>query len=197
MRKLSLAFVCAALMVGCAPKEKMTPICEFMPTIATKRVASTQNIGAKVVKIKTTTAQKAYLGGNMWYKKGLERASFGYSKWMLPPNQLVTIAIENSAEESGVFRSVIAVSSQASNDIIIESALVDFYQDFVSDSSDAVVTVKINLISTTNGKLLASKKFEYRQKCKTNDAAGGVNAFSEIFGSFAIDVSAWIKEVYK
>jgi ABC-type uncharacterized transport system auxiliary subunit len=192
MKNLLLAFVCAVLLVGCAPKEKAAQIKEFTPSLGTKATVSSQNNGTKVVKIKTTTAQKIYLGNDMWYKKGSESASYAYNRWAISPSLLVTRAVENSIEETSVFRSVITASSQASSDFVVESVLVDFYQDFSGEFSDAVMSMKVNLISNTDSKLIASNKFAYRQRCKTNDASGGVDAFGEIFGKFAIDFGVWM-----
>jgi len=195
MKNIFTATICALLLLGCSAKEKVIQIKEYMPSYVSKQSATAKKSGDKVVKIKTTTTHKNYLDNDMWYKKELESSSYAYSRWVLPPNILVSRALESGIEDSAAFRSVISPSFEANGDFIVESALVDFYQDFVSDISEAVMVVKVSLVSNNGGKIIASKKFEYRQRCKSNDANGGVQSFADILGRFSFDVGVWIKSV--
>jgi ABC-type uncharacterized transport system auxiliary subunit len=184
------------IFVGCASKEKNVQIHEYFPTFILKSNVPSLKSGSKLAKIKNTVTQKMYLGNEMWYKKANEISSFAYSRWIISPNLLVKRVLDESAEKSGVFKSVISDLSEVKSDYLIESTLIDYYQDFSYGKSVSVVTLKVVIVDSNNN-LVASKKFSYIEPCKTENAQGGIDAFGVILTKFSNDVDLWLRSNVK
>ena len=97
------------------------------------------------------------------------------------------------------FSSVIAGTSMASNNLVLEPILQNFEEVFREDGSSYVyVSLRFRVVEIKSGEVLGSVKLSSKKDVtNTNGAAGTVEAFNAATAEVIKSLSLWINEVRK
>jgi len=122
----------------------------------------------------------------------LEVGSYQNAAWAASSSQLLAGTIIRALEHGAVFKSVIDYGSLANTDYLLESEIYDLYHRVRKNSSVSVVSIRFDLISTEENRLVKSRKFSYEIPTGTVDAAGYVEATNKALEKLSADLVRWL-----
>ena len=122
----------------------------------------------------------------------LEEGNYQNSIWSTSSSQLLTGSIIRALEHGAVFKSVIDYTSLANTDYLLESEVYDFYHKVRKNLSVSVVSIRFDLIDTSDNRLAKSRKFSYEIPTETVDATGYVKATNRALEKLSIDLVRWL-----
>lgn len=121
-----------------------------------------------------------------------------YSRWSDTPAYMIERSLSLSLNEHHLFRSILASTSTAKADYLLESNLLAFYQRlYENPHSDVIIDIMCHLIDPNTKQIIASKRFSISKPSKSYDAKGGVEAFNEAMEELNRQNILWISSVMK
>ncbi len=166
------------LFAGCIPKESVKPTSLY--SIETTQAITTSINGDKIVKI-VVVGNSQTNSNDIWYKKSNLMAPYLYSKWAMPLDEMIAQNIANAKFVRDSFGNVALQNSSLKSDFIMEIDVLQMYQEFGEKGSSVRMTLLVNLISNKTKELTRSFVVKKQHACKTDDAAGAVEAYEKIF----------------
>lgn len=187
-----IATLLGLFLVGCSTK--VTPLKTF--TLQSPKVQSVagkkyKNNSIKVMQpqsLKERINQKIHFS----YSPTLQ-GTYQNSRWSNDLGKLVQGTLIHILQSSEMFRGVVSYASTAQADYRLESTIFDFSHYVRGNSSHAIVSIDIAIVSTDTGKLVKSKRFSYMEPTSTTDAQGYVEASNKALERLSKDLLNWLR----
>lgn len=122
-----------------------------------------------------------------------ERGVYQNSQWSNTMNKLLQGTLIDMLDESRLFKTVLSDTSTLQEDYRLESNIFMFEHQVRGTHSHSVISIQFTLIDGNTGKLIKSKRFTYREKTKSTDAKGYVNATNIAIATLGRDLIHWMK----
>ncbi len=177
---------------GCAVKSSQLRTFTLNPTYHYGKVAHSpyRNKSVKVA-YPSNVKGKSGTSINFSYSR-LEVGSYQNATWASSSSQLLTGSIIQALEQGRVFKSVIDYTSLANTDYLLESEVYDFQHKVRKNRSVSVVSIRFDLIDTSDNILVKSRKFTYEIPTETVNAVGYVKATNRALEKLSADLVRWL-----
>lgn len=135
-------------------------------------------------------ASPGYQTNQMIYvQKPYQLKHYANHRWVSPPATMMLDAIEQNILQKNFFKAVVTAPFTGSTDFQLELQLIEFQQDFIRPTSSAKIIISATLVSTYNGKIVASKLFKFTAPAPGNNAYSGVIAMNKAAQKIAAKIS--------
>ena len=154
----------------------------------------------KSLKVAQAFSSGALMSLDMDYAMGNDKQfTYTQSKWALSPNHAISAEIVNILRDMNSFKTVQISKSRTRNDMILETSIDEFIQNYTEDKNNSSANVKISLtlIDAKSSKVVATKSFHKTIDAKTLDSDGGVKALNLALKDVLKQSAQWIGEVCK
>jgi len=149
----------------------------------------------KTIKIAYPKSIKDMMSRDIVIKYAPNRQSiYAQSFWAENINRLAMSYITEVLESSAIFKTTINYSSYIKSDYLLEVYIHQMHHHIYANDSDAILSIKLNLLNNQSYRLLKTKRFSYRIPTTTQDAQGYINANQKAFNILQRDMINWIIE---
>lgn len=198
MKQTILAILTLMLFSGCSIKEtSLKPYSYTLEPMLKLERFSEHN--KDVLKVAYIDAPSGLNTRAILYKKDGAMQPYKYGTWSETPPLKLQHLITEALMDQHHFSSVIAGTSMASNNLVLEPILQNFEEVFREDGSSYVyVSLRFRVVEIKSGEVLGSVKLSSKKEVtNTNGAAGTVEAFNSATAEVIKSLSLWINEVRK
>lgn len=198
MKQTILAILTLMLFSGCSIKEtSLKPYSYTLEPMLKLERFSEHN--KDVLKVAYIDAPSRLNTRAILYKKDGAMQPYKYGTWSETPPLKLQHLITEALMDQHHFSSVIAGTSMASNNLVLEPILQNFEEVFREDGSSYVyVSLRFRVVEIKSGEVLGSVKLSSKKDVtNTNGAAGTVEAFNAATAEVIKSLSLWINEVRK
>ncbi len=194
--KFLLAITTLFFIEGCSFKVVKKPIVKYAIVNNTDIKRSDFSIN-KILKVDHFKSLKTLQSNQIWYQKPAYKTnSYVYSCWSSDFNLLIEKNISDALFKSHIFKSVFKGYSKIKADLLLEGDILKAIQS-INDKGKVIFEIRLYLIDKRSGKLIGTKEFDYKKRCKSLNAKGAVNAYNQVVQNLDKDVVLWIKKLMK
>jgi len=112
-----------------------------------------------------------------YIQRDRELRYYGRHEWISDPTRMLHTAALSALDRSGRFAAVVGPQTGANADVRLDLELLTLHQDFRgARDSELVLTVRAQLITTVERKVLATRTFSLREPAGANPIAGAAAA---------------------
>ncbi len=191
MKKLALIFI-LLWVSGCSNKQAPLKVYTLHTPIVAK--TSSSKFKYKTIKVMYPQSLKEKISQKMRYSySSAEQGAYQNSQWSNKIGKLLEGTLIQALDGSNLFKAVLPYASTAQEDYRLESTIFAFSHQVRGIESHALVSVQFSLINTDTGKLVKTKRFNYKVATKTTNAAGYVEATNEAVGRLTKDLLRWLQ----
>jgi len=148
----------------------------------------------KIVKVAFPQMLKERMSHKMYYSySDRETGVYQNAQWSNTIGKLLQGNFIQILDQSRLFKAVLPYTSTAGEDLRLESSIFDFSHHVRGDDSYAVVSIEFSLINTDTGRLIKTKRFNYKEETSTTDAKGYVEATHRAMGRLSRDLVGWLR----
>jgi ABC-type uncharacterized transport system auxiliary subunit len=178
------------MLSGCSMAQQSITYYTLSPEVEEQRGSKRQK---KTITVLYPKSVREASGSSMLYQeRPLVIDPYRFSKWQGNLNrQLLAIWID-IAHKSTRYRAVLPYTSQVQSDLLLESNIHAFYHLIEKERSWAVIKIGIGVIDKRTGRLLKHKRYHYKVRCQTTDAAGYTAAVNEAMSQMAAAMQKWL-----
>ena len=152
------------------------------------------------LKVSQAFVRSSLMSKRMKYVVGdYQEGAFHQSEWAEDPNKAITDTIVKSLRDAKIFQTVTSYRSLSNAQYTLESSVAEFTQHFSKDEKSSFVKLDItfNLLESTTGKVLSSKRIRKQMPTKSADAQGGVTALNTLLQESLREMQKWIAKSCK
>lgn len=198
MKNVLLALTTLLLLNGCSMKEATIKPYNYTlePMMKLERFSVSNH---DVLKVAYIDAPSGLNSRAIIYKKEGAMLPYKYGTWSETPPLKLQFLITEALQDQHHFDSVIAGTSMASNNLVLEPVIQNFEEVFREDGTSYVyVSIRFRLVEIKTGEVLGSVKLSSKKEVSnTNGAAGAVEAFNTATADVIQSLAVWINEVRK
>jgi ABC-type uncharacterized transport system auxiliary subunit len=121
-----------------------------------------------------------------------EQSIYQQSFWAENINRLTMAFVTEVFESSKIFKTTINYSSYIKSDYLLEVYIHQMHHQLHSRGSDALVSIKFNLLDAYHYRFIKTKRFDYRIPTQTQNAKGYIQANQKAFNQLQSDLINWI-----
>ena len=104
---------------------------------------------------------------------------FAHSEWVDTPARMLSPLVVEALEESGAFRAVVNAQSSASNDLRLDTEVLQLQQEFNGQPSRVRFALRAHLVEVATRRVIAARDFEEAAAAPSDDPYGGVVAANQ------------------
>jgi cholesterol transport system auxiliary component len=146
----------------------------------------------KTLAVSMPTAGRIYQSKEMVYSvRPHEFNYFAKNRWAEPPMQMLQPLIIQALQSTHYYKAVAPAIGPGRYDFLLNTQLVEFYQEFCEGSSVFKLTLRAQMVRVSNGNVLASKIFTVVQPAPFPNPYGGVIAANLASERMLGELSAW------
>ncbi len=146
----------------------------------------------KTIAVSMPTANRIYQGKQMWYSvRPHELSEFAKNRWVEPPVQMLQPLMIQALQNTHHYKAVAPAISVGRYDLLLNTQIIDFYQDFCESGSVFKLTLRAQMIRVSNGRVVASKQFTVIQPAPWPNPYGGVIAANLASEKMLSELAAW------
>lgn len=150
-------------------KEYMVDVKPFAPQL--------RKTSFKTIAVSMPTTNRIYQGKEMVYSvRPHEFSDFAKNRWVEPPVQMLQPLIIQALQNTHHFKAVAPAVSVGRYDLLLNTQIIDFYQDFCEAGSVFKLTLRAQIIRVSSGRVVVSKQFTIIQPAPRPNPYGGVIA---------------------
>jgi cholesterol transport system auxiliary component len=169
---IGLTSACSVL-----PEAKSTVMNKYVLEYSADNAGPALPVDLPVMIITVPRAHSGYNTTKIAYRKQL----FGLryytkSRWADTPGRMLAPLVAEAMNYTGAFQAQYASPGALSASYRLDSELIDFYQDFTVQPSRMRITLRAQLVSLQDNRVLATQLFDVRETADSEDAYGGVQA---------------------
>ncbi len=143
------------------------------PPVAVKTIDTDE------ILVKGANGRVAYYSGMAWGDR-------------LP--RLFQARLVETLANSGAFRAVLTNQDRVSGDLSLAIEIRDFQVETAASSSEAVVDVYVKLINERSNAVVATRRFQAREKAASQEPGAGVEALNTAFQQVVRDIVSWVSQ---
>jgi cholesterol transport system auxiliary component len=114
---------------------------------------------------------------------------FADHAWVDPPTVMLEPLLVQALATNPAFGAVSSDGRGIRADLRLDTVIEAFYQDFRTRPSRARVALRIRLVDTGSGRILATRLLEDSEPAPTEDAYGGVQALNRVLARLLPEVA--------
>ena len=199
MKLYLIAILSLFFMSGCSTTHPAITEYRINSKLKIDKKESTQCID-KSLKVAQAFSSGALMSLDMDYAMGNDKQfTYTQSQWALSPNNAISAEIVNLLRGMYIFKTVQISKSRTRNDMILETSIDEFIQDYSEDKnrSSANVKISLTLIDAKTSKAIATKSFHKKIDARTLDSNGGVQALNLALKDVLEQSAQWIGKICK
>ncbi len=121
-----------------------------------------------------------------------ELRPFATSQWVDSPARMLAPLLTKSLEASESWGSVVLLPSMIRGDFRLDISQVALVQDFTQQPSHIRLTLRAQLMTVVDPRVIGTRDFEFQEKASSEDAYGGVLAAQQAVSRFLTDLNDWL-----
>lgn len=182
------------LLGGCSLQQSKPSVTEYLLKPAVERVnADGSACQERTLRIALTQAPQMMERPAIFYVDEHNiQYRYSRSRWSQSPDKQWRHLLEEEIGRSGMFKGVISYTSQAFNDLLLESRITDFMQYFKAGKAYVHVVMQMTLIDQESRKVVATHVADKRLENASADAEGAVAAFNQIVAEILKETVEWL-----
>lgn len=146
----------------------------------------------KTIAVSVPTTHRIYQGKQMLYSvRPHELSEFAKNRWAEPPVQMFQPLIIQALQNTDHYKTVAPAISVGRYDFLLNTQIVDFYQDFCEFGSVFKLTLRAQIIRISSGRVVAGKEFTVIQPAPRPNPYGGVIAANLASEKALSELAAW------
>lgn len=128
----------------------------------------------------------------MAYKvKPHELNYFSKNRWAATPAQMLQPLIMQTLQKTHYFRVVGGTGMAGNFDLMLNTHILDFQQEFFTHSSLVTVTIRAEIIKVSTNQIIATKEFSAVERAPQNTPYGGVIAANRATAKILAELARW------
>ncbi len=148
------------------------------------------------LRVETPAASASLSGNRILVMPGDNRLSvYQGARWSDPTPQLVRDRLIEAFQQIGGFTAVFDENSRLPADMALASDLRAFHSVYTNDRPEAVIRLDVRLVDESDGRLVASRRFEQREPSEATDVEAVVAAFGRAADALSRKLVAWSHEL--
>lgn len=124
-----------------------------------------------------------------------ELRSFATSQWVDSPARMLAPLITTTLETGKEWGSVIQLPSVIPGDYRLDISQVALVQEFTQQSSRIRLTLRAQLVTVNDPRVIGTRSFEFREEAPSEDAYGGVQAAHKAVRGFLVELKQWLQNI--
>jgi len=158
------------------------------------RVDSASHYKNKSIKVTFPQSLREQMSQKMNFSYSMsDRGTYQNSEWSNNMSKLLQGTFIEVLERSRLFKVVLADTSTLKENYRLESNVFAFEHQVRGMHSHAIVSVQFTLINADTGKLVKSKRFNYKEATPSIDAYGYANATNVAMARLSKDLVGWLR----
>ena len=150
---------------------------------------------ARTLLVLDTTTDGFYDSDQLVFSRSAgTRGQYQFARWTERPGKRFADLMRERLDRQGAWR-VSAAGGYVRGDVLLDTALVEFYHDASSEPGQMRLVLRAELVDLKQRKLLGRRVFEQSAPLATFDAAGAAQASSQVVGYVLDDLSAWLANI--
>jgi cholesterol transport system auxiliary component len=147
---------------------------------------------APTLRVLDTTTGNFYDTDQLVFSRSPDtRGLYQFARWTERPGKRFAELMRARLDHQGAWN-VSASGGYVRDDLVLDTKLVEFYHDAVSDPGQVRLVLRADLIDTRQRKLLGHRIFEQQVPLTRYDAAGAAQASSLAVSRVLDDLTAWL-----
>ncbi|MEA3372417.1 MAG: ABC-type transport auxiliary lipoprotein family protein [Campylobacterota bacterium] len=193
MKQIAIAIV-LILLGGCSVQQSVSPSTSYrLKPLMTSSASAAEGCAEKTLRVSLTHSSNLMQNQSIYYvDEAYGEYSYSRSRWIESPSKQFRHLLEDTVARNGAFKSVITYNSQAYNDMLLESKIMDFMQYFEGKTSYVRLVVQLTLIDQDTRKVISTHYVEKRKATETADAEGAVKAFNQLVQEMLSETVEWL-----
>ncbi|MDP2028594.1 MAG: ABC-type transport auxiliary lipoprotein family protein [Thiobacillus sp.] len=120
------------------------------------------------------------------------RGLYQFARWTERPSKRFAELMRARLDHQGAWNVSAASGGYVRDDLLLDTKLVEFYHDAVSNPGQVRLVLRADLIDTRQRKLLGHRVFEQQVPLTSYDAAGAAQASSLAVSRVLDDLTVWL-----
>ena len=121
-----------------------------------------------------------------------ELRSFVTSQWVDSPARMLAPLLTKSLEASETWGSVVLLPSLIRGNYRLDISQVALVQDFTRQPSHIRLTLRAQMMTVSDPRVIGTREFEFQEKASSEDAYGGVLAAQQAVRRFLANLNDWL-----
>jgi cholesterol transport system auxiliary component len=148
-----------------------------------------------ILLVPQTMAVQAYNTTQMAYTtKPYEIAYFAKNRWIDTPADMLQNLLVQALQDTHYFYAVVLAPAAAQYDVILNTRLLQFEQRFFSGKSAVFITLRAQLVRSSDNRVMASRQFQAMAAAPQNTPYGGVIAANQAAAKLLAEVVGFCLE---
>lgn len=186
---IGLTSACSVL-----PDAKPTVMNKYVLEYSADNAGSALPVDLPVMIITVPRTHSGYNTTKIAYRKQLFGLSYyAKSRWADTPGRMLAPLVAEAMNNAGAFQAQYASPGALSASYRLDSELIDFYQDFTVQPSQMRITLRAQLVSLQDNRVLATQLFDVRETAASEDAYGGVQAANRAIAALLVQLADFCK----
>ncbi|MCA9473865.1 MAG: membrane integrity-associated transporter subunit PqiC [Nitrospira sp.] len=118
---------------------------------------------------------------------------FATSQWVDSPARMLAPLIMTTLDGSGEWGAVIQLPSVLRGDYRLDLSQVALVQEFTQQPSQIRVSLRAQVVTVFDPRVIGTRIFEFREDALTEDAYGGVQAAQKVVGKLLVELQHWLQ----
>jgi cholesterol transport system auxiliary component len=121
-----------------------------------------------------------------------ELRSFATSQWVDSPARMLAPLITTTLETGKEWDSVVQLPSVIRGDYRLDISQVALVQEFTQHPSRIRLTLRAQLMTVHDPRVIGTRSFEFREEAPSEDAYGGVQAAHKVVRRLLFELNHWL-----
>jgi cholesterol transport system auxiliary component len=144
------------------------------------------------LRVLDTASGSFYATDRLVFSRGADtRGHYQFARWTERPGRRFADLMRARLDRQGIWK-VSAGDGYVGADWLLDTELIEFYHDAVSNPGQVRLVLRADLIDTRQRTLLGRRVFEQQVALASYDAAGAAQASSQAVGRALDDLTAWL-----
>jgi len=117
---------------------------------------------------------------------------FATSQWVDSPARMLAPLVTTTLETGKEWDSVVQLPSVVRGDYRLDISQVALVQEFTQQPSRIRLTLRAQLTTVFDPRVIGTRSFEFREEASSEDAYGGVEAAHKAVGRFLVELKQWL-----
>ena len=176
------------------PEAKPVVVNKYVLEYSANTAGSALPADLPVMIITVPRAHSGYNTNKIAYRKQLFGLSYyAKSRWADSPGRMLAPLVAEAMNNAGAFQAQYASPGALSASYRLDSELIDFYQDFTVQPSQMRITLRAQLVSLQDNRVLATQLFDVRETADSENAYGGVQAANRAIAALLVQLADFCK----
>lgn len=120
---------------------------------------------------------------------------FATSQWVDSPARMLAPLITTTLETGKEWDSVVQLPSVVRGDYRLDISQVALVQEFTQQPSRIRLTLRAQLMTVYDPRVIGTRSFEFREEAPSEDAYGGVQAAHNAARRFLVELKHWVHTI--